>query len=187
MLADEYNERINNNRKFQPTLMDRKAFRKLGTKLTHYAIEKAMAEWRATKDFQDAIDNGNEEPFVFDEAVGCLYECELPLRYGLPCKHWMLPFYQRGRPLPLSLFHPRWLLDGPSVVQSWKMSSSSGNTLVVAVEVDSLPGSKSSSPLLPEKLGILQKIPGRTSVIPENQGNNTGFSPPKARYQDDGA
>ena len=67
------------------------------------------------------------------------------------------------------------------------MLSSSSNTLVVAVEVDSLPGSKSSSPLLPEKLGILQKIPGRTSVIPENQGNNTGFSPPKARYQDDGA
>jgi hypothetical protein len=86
-LADEYNERINDNRKSRPNLMDKHAFKKAGTKLTHYAIDKTMAEWRATKDFQDTINDGDEEPFEFDEAIGCLYQCELPLRYGLPCKH----------------------------------------------------------------------------------------------------
>jgi hypothetical protein len=43
-LANEYNERINNNRKHRPTLMDQKAFEKAGSKLTHYAIDKTMAE-----------------------------------------------------------------------------------------------------------------------------------------------
>lgn len=105
-------------------LMDKKAFKRAGSLLTHWAVDKTMIEWRATKDFSDAIDSGDAEPFEFNEAVGCPGKCELPLRFGLPCKHWMLPFYLRGEPLSLSLFHPRWLLDGPAVVQSWRMSSS---------------------------------------------------------------
>ena len=36
----------------------------------------------------------------------------------------MLPFYLNNKPLPLSLFHPRWLLDGPPVIHKWKMSLS---------------------------------------------------------------
>jgi hypothetical protein len=96
--------------------MDLKAFAKARSKLTHYAIDKTMAEWRATKDFGDLIDSGDEGPFKFDKAIGCQCKCELPLRFGLPCKHWMLPFYLSGEPLSLSLFHPRWFLDGPAVV-----------------------------------------------------------------------
>jgi hypothetical protein len=106
LLAEEYNERINNNRKNNPTLMDLKAFAKARSKLTHYAIDKTMAEWRATKDFGDLMDSGDEGPFKFDKAIGCQCKCELPLRFGLPCKHWMLPFYLSGEPLSLSLFHP---------------------------------------------------------------------------------
>jgi hypothetical protein len=106
LLAEEYNERINDNRKNNPTLMDLKAFAKARSKLTHYAINKTMAEWRATKDFTNAIDSGNRDSFEFEEAIGCLYEYELPLRFGLPCKHWMLPFYLCGEPLSLFLFHP---------------------------------------------------------------------------------
>ena len=87
LLAEEYNERINDNRKNNPTLIDLKAFAKARSKLTHYAIDKTMAEWRATKDFADAIDSGDEDPFEFEEAIGCPCECELPLRFGLPCKH----------------------------------------------------------------------------------------------------
>jgi hypothetical protein len=71
LLAEEYNERINNNRKNNPTLMDLKAFAKARSKLTHYAIDKTMAEWRATKDFSDLIDSGDEGPFEFDKAIGC--------------------------------------------------------------------------------------------------------------------
>jgi hypothetical protein len=103
--------------------MDKKAFTTAGSLLTHWAIDKTMIEWRATKDFGDAIDSGDAEPFEFNKVVGCQFKCELPLWFRLSCKHWMLPFYFRGEPLPLSLFHPRWLLDGPSVVQSWRMAS----------------------------------------------------------------
>jgi hypothetical protein len=44
-LAEEYNARINNNRKNTPRLMDIKAFRKVGSLLTHYAIDLTMVEW----------------------------------------------------------------------------------------------------------------------------------------------
>jgi hypothetical protein len=43
-LAEEYNKRINNNRKSEPTLIDKKAFQAVSGLLTHYAIEKAMVE-----------------------------------------------------------------------------------------------------------------------------------------------
>lgn len=155
-LAEEYNERINEDRKHRPTLMDKKAFKTVGSLLTHWAIDKTMIEWRTTKDFGDAIDSGDAEPFEFDEAVGCQFECELPLRFRLPCKHWMLPFYLRGEPLPPSLFHPRWLLDGPVVVQSWRMSSS--------------------------KLTVESTSPSPTSAVPFYSGNPST----RVRYQDDG-
>jgi hypothetical protein len=44
LLAEEYNKRINNNRKNNPTLIDLKVFAKARSKLTHYAIDKTMAE-----------------------------------------------------------------------------------------------------------------------------------------------
>ena len=86
-MAEEYNKRINDNRKNNPTLIDLKAFAIARSKLTHYAIDKTMAEWRATKDFGDAIDSGDEGPFEFNEAIRCLCNCELLLRFRLLCKH----------------------------------------------------------------------------------------------------
>jgi hypothetical protein len=87
LLAKEYNKRINNNQKNNPTLIDLKAFAKARSKLTHYAINKTIAKWRATKDFADAINSGNKDPFEFKEVIGCLYEYELPLCFRLPCKY----------------------------------------------------------------------------------------------------
>ena len=46
-----------------------------------------MAKWRATKDFGDAINNSNKDPFEFNKAIKCLCKYKLPLRYGLPYKH----------------------------------------------------------------------------------------------------
>ena len=80
-LVKEYNKRINDNRKNKPTLIDKKAFQAVRSLLTHYAIKKAIVKQRATKDLSDAIDSGDEEPFEFDEVVGCPCECELPLRF----------------------------------------------------------------------------------------------------------
>jgi hypothetical protein len=129
-LAEDYNERVNDNRKSRPTLMDKFAFKKVGSKLTHYAIERTMAEWRVMKDFADAIDEGEQDPFEFDETVGCPSQCELPLRYGLPCKHWMYPFFSCNKPLSKYLFHPRWFFEGPAVVHSWRMASSIENRFI---------------------------------------------------------
>ena len=57
------------------------------SKLTYYAINKTMAKWRATKDFSNAINSGDEGPFEFNKAIECLYNYELLLRFRLPCKH----------------------------------------------------------------------------------------------------
>ena len=67
--------------------MDLKAFSKVMSQLTHYAIDKTMAEWRATKDFGDAIDSGDKDPFEFKEVIRCLCKYKLLLRFGLPYKH----------------------------------------------------------------------------------------------------
>jgi hypothetical protein len=44
-----------------------------------------------------------------------LCQCEILTRYGLPCKNHLLEAYQTGQPLPRSLLHPRWWLDGPAI------------------------------------------------------------------------
>jgi hypothetical protein len=92
-----------------------------------------MTEWSNTKIMGLAIDAGEEEAVHFELegevcAPGspgpiCPLACALPLRYGLPCKHWMYPAFLRGCQLPLSLFHPRWLFDGlPVLHERWYMS-----------------------------------------------------------------
>ena len=79
------------------------------------------------------------------------------------------------------------------------MSSSSNSVTVITVEADSQRASKTlktlktssllSSPDLsptfqPDKLRIPKKIPGRTSVVPEDQGNNDYSNPKASRYFD---
>jgi hypothetical protein len=61
------------------TLIDKYAFKKMGSKLTHYIINKTMVEWRATKDLFNVIKAGKALAFDFDKAVGCPNKCELPL------------------------------------------------------------------------------------------------------------
>jgi hypothetical protein len=62
----------------------------------------------------------------FIPGTECKLGCELPLRYSLPCKHWLYKAFDDVA-IPISLFHPRWLLKGPSVlynrwIMSWDMS-----------------------------------------------------------------
>jgi len=71
----------------------------------------------------DDIEEGKEEEFEFDPDKGCTFSCELPARYRLPCRHWMYTSVVEETPLPLSLFHPRWHLDGPAVLHHrWVMT-----------------------------------------------------------------
>jgi hypothetical protein len=71
----------------------------------------------------DNIEEGKEEEVEFDLDVGCTLSCELPVRYSLPCRHWMYASVVEDCPLPLLLFHPRWLFDGPVVLYNcWVMT-----------------------------------------------------------------
>jgi hypothetical protein len=64
--------------------------------------------------------------------------------------------------------------------------------LQLLIEADSQGASKQSSlpsspDFRPNKLGITKKMPGKTSVVPEYQGNSSYSSPKASRYFDHGA
>jgi hypothetical protein len=62
-----------------------------------------------------------------------LCTCELLARYGLPCKHHLLPAYQTGQPLPRSLLHPRWWLDRPIIkIGVWQPSYGPQQQLILS-------------------------------------------------------
>src|SRR3979411_2679792 len=106
-----------------PPILDGAAFATVKRKLTLYALELSIPEWSATKRMADEIEAGDAEEFDFDPDEGCTFGCELPARFGLPCRHWMYASVVEECPLPLSLFHPRWLFDGPAVLhERWVMS-----------------------------------------------------------------
>ena len=123
LLGRQYDDDINQQRRTTPRLLDLAAFSTVKSKLTHYALELSSREWSATKKMANDIEEGKEEEFEFDICVGCTFSCELPARFGLPCRHWMYSYIVEECPLPLSLFHPRWLFDGPVVLYDhWVMT-----------------------------------------------------------------
>ncbi len=79
----------------------------------------------------NAVECGKELEIIFDitkEDACCQLECELPLRWGLPCRHWMCPAFVDETPILLSLIHPRWLFDGPDYLETlWHMSYLTGS------------------------------------------------------------
>jgi hypothetical protein len=81
-----------------------------------------MIEWARAKDIADAIELEGKE-LEFDEEEGCLGGCDLLVRKGILCRHWLAYFYIQSQPVPLSIFYPRWLFDGPPFLSElWRMS-----------------------------------------------------------------
>lgn len=116
-LGYQHDEIINSNRRGLPRVLDLSAFVVIARLLTYYALGILMREWEATKQWADAIELGEAEEFEVNmEDPGCPLACPLPIRYGLPCKHWLYQAVAEQVPIPLSLIHPRWLLDGPLVL-----------------------------------------------------------------------
>jgi hypothetical protein len=76
-------------------------------KLTLDALELSIRESSAAKRMADDIEEGKGEEFYFDPDKGCTFGCELPARYGLPCRNWIYTSVVEDTPLPLSLYHPR--------------------------------------------------------------------------------
>ena len=70
-----YNKRINNDRRQRPRIYDKFAFHETGLLLTHYAIEMVIEEQVVTKDMADAIEEGEEEVFEFNDDEGCQFDC----------------------------------------------------------------------------------------------------------------
>jgi hypothetical protein len=117
-----YDDRINKDRLTLPRLLDKIFFKLCSHRFTHYCLTLAMVEYANAKAMLDEMEINNTE-FIFEPKEGCQISCELPLRYGIPCKCWMSYFYLNDLPLPANLFDPRWLLDGPeSVKKGWKVS-----------------------------------------------------------------
>ena len=90
-----------------PRTLDLKAFALLADTISFYAISKLSPEWEITK---KELNEGSLRP----EASPCS-QCELILRYGLPCKHFLAMPYEDGAPIPRSLVHPRWWLNGDAI------------------------------------------------------------------------
>ena len=53
---------------------------------------------------------------------GCESACELLIRFGLPCMHWMYACVILYTLISIFFLYLRWLIDGPEVVQDWRMS-----------------------------------------------------------------
>ena len=89
-------------------------------------------EWEATKKLGDAVEEGTEKEVEIDEDAEsetprCPKGCELPPRYGLPCRHWLYLAYAHEIAIPVSLLHPRWFLVGPPYLeQRWRMTFNPG-------------------------------------------------------------
>jgi len=82
-----------------PRTLDSKAFAYLVDHITKFAISKISAEWEATK--VAVVDNSLLPIFI------TCTECELMLRYSLPCRHHLAQACLTGQPIPKSLIHPR--------------------------------------------------------------------------------
>jgi hypothetical protein len=115
-LPDDYEYRINRNRIYEPRLIDQEFFKLAIRHITEYALNLCAPELLKAKIILDELEEAGKD-FEFDTEKGCQERCQLPLRYRLPCKCWMAYFYVRKLAIPLNIFHPRWLIDGPSVLQ----------------------------------------------------------------------
>ena len=121
-LIEDYEQRLSRSRISEPRLIDTTFFRLVLRRVTHYCLELCSSELLKAKELYDIEVLGGEEDDEFDPEFGCEQLCELPLRYRLPCKHWMLYFYRKNEPIPINLLHPRWLVDGPSILHKpWQI------------------------------------------------------------------
>ena len=121
MLQRELEAEANAQRIHLPQIMDRDMFAVVGSLVTHETILLISFELNEAKrwveNVTDVISSPDPPP-----GEGCIFDCEAPIRYGLPCKCWLFPCVQLNIPILISLIHPCWFFDGPSKVVSWNMS-----------------------------------------------------------------
>lgn len=92
-------------------------------------IQKSyLRNGRQQKKLGELIELGKVEVVLIDMETKnptCPLKCELPLRWRLPCRPCMYPAFIYQVPIPASLIHPCWFLDGPSQLETpWKIGFS---------------------------------------------------------------
>jgi hypothetical protein len=86
-------------------------------------VELIASEWEDTKDQVDRD--------ILISTSSC--QCELLLRYGLPCRHHLQEIYCNGLPIPRSLCHLRWWIFGPTIrFSNWQPSINTTTTLPIS-------------------------------------------------------
>ena len=89
----------------RPRAVDWTVFQVVIGRITLFAIEKVNPEWIATKQL---VEESNRPDY---ELTAGPCNCEILVRYLLPCRHLLFRACAEGFPIPLSLFHPRWWID----------------------------------------------------------------------------
>lgn len=117
-------------------VLDLRPFASVIGQVTKYALQKMSGDWEACK---QAVSTGTTGILAAEEC-----QCELLLRYSLPCKHHLLHASCAGMKAPRSLFHPRYWLNGPPILKSflpWKLCYSTPHASSIepqASEISSL-------------------------------------------------
>lgn len=107
----EIREAENRSRVDRPRSIDFQAFSEWFGFMTIWAIEKVNPEWVATKQLAEIVRQEGMRDWVCN--------CEIWVGLLLPCRHTMLRACLEGMPLPRSLAHPRWWIDGPPTPYEW--------------------------------------------------------------------
>ena len=106
-------EKEEESRTKRPRGVDFMAFQLLIGRVTIWAMERINPEWIAAVATAERIrelgERGDEE--IFEGPC----RCEVVVRFGLPCRHahHLLRAAIESFPIPITLLHPRWRLDGP--------------------------------------------------------------------------
>lgn len=94
----------------RPNIVDEIAFRLVISRVTHKAILLVAHDWEGLKQ----AFNANKR--ICQPSEEC--DCELPLRYSLPCAYRLSIYMTTGTLISLALFYPRWFLGGRPFVNS---------------------------------------------------------------------
>jgi hypothetical protein len=150
-----------------PRTLDRRAFTLLADTISFYAISKISPEWEATK---DGIATGSLRP-----GISLCSHCELIMRFGLPCRHFLALPCQDGAPIPRSLVHPRWWINGePIQIAEWVPSY---RTFALPISPPRDPQSRPSNPYISPRRN---EITGLGLQILEARESLTGYA--RTRY-----
>lgn len=115
--------------------LDRHAFKHLIHKTTIFALDAVDKEWqKAVKTVRTTPEHGLNPPDIralgvtdipmaeFSMAFPPKCNCTIPYQFALPCQHYLIPVVRANGHIPLSIIHPRWLLEGPAIVQGrWEI------------------------------------------------------------------